>query len=429
MPAQPFESAPVRRRMYRLRDGLRCVSRPRIRACGYAAVTPRTAGGKVEREAQDGSVGVVVDGNGAARLTGLAHCGSIWECPVCQMAIKSARSREVMSAVEKHGRKRVAMLTLTVRHGIGHDLKHARDVVSNAWRATMMGAAFARFKDRLGLFGTIRALEVTHGANGWHPHLHILLFIDNEIPAEQLIDVSDEDDPDKTHRRWIPPELSWLIDRWRSKVAAIDPELTPSAEHGVTLSPVSGLNYITKLGLELTDPGHKEGRRGNRSPLQIAHDFVEASARIQPGPGQTREEQLIRRDAAIWRDYCAGMKGAKFLTWSRGLKRAFGIVERSDAEIAHHEEEPTERVQVGRIERYAWQSIRDLEVDTATAANCDGSVTPCGFVSAAYWICEQCERGGSRALQWALLQLACGEVGRPLAERWKRKARKRAQSY
>jgi hypothetical protein len=402
-PVRPFEPAPYRRRMYRLRDGLRCISRPRIRACGYAAIAPRVKGG--EREATDGSVGVIVDGHGTARLTGLAHCGSIWECPVCQCAIKAQRSREVEHAVEAHGRKRVAMLSLTVRHGIGDDLKHAREVVSNAWRAFCRGGAFERFKQRIGLWGTIRSLEVTHGSNGWHPHLHVLLLCKHELPREQLIEVTDDDGSE--HWRWTPPELGWLIDRWRSKVADLAPELAPDDQHGCQLSPVSvsgerntdgaAANYITKLGLEMSDPGIKRGRHLNRSPLQIANDFVELGS---------------KRDAALWQEYCRGMKGAKFLTWSRGLKRAFGIDERTDQEIALHEEEPAERVQVGRIECYAWQAIRDMVVDTATAANCDGSIEDVGMVSAAYWICEQCERGGKRALDWALLAVACGEVGR-----------------
>jgi hypothetical protein len=131
-PATPYVPRPVRRRMYRLRDGLRCLSRPRIRACGFA-IAPAPDG-------QVGSVGVVVDDEGKARYTGLIHCGSIWECPCCSMTVRAARAAEVTYAVESHGIKRCAMLTLTIRHdfAIGHDLKRVRQhLAANDARRTM----------------------------------------------------------------------------------------------------------------------------------------------------------------------------------------------------------------------------------------------------------------------------------------------------
>jgi len=47
--------------------------------------------------------------------------------------------------------------------------------IRNAWRRTTTGRAGKDFRKLLGIKGTIRALEVTHGQNGFHPHLHVLL--------------------------------------------------------------------------------------------------------------------------------------------------------------------------------------------------------------------------------------------------------------
>ncbi|MCP4961098.1 MAG: hypothetical protein GY925_17765 [Actinomycetia bacterium] len=35
-----------------------------------------------------------------------------------------------------------------------------------------------------GVVGWIAALEITHGPNGWHPHLHVLFFHREHLPVE-----------------------------------------------------------------------------------------------------------------------------------------------------------------------------------------------------------------------------------------------------
>jgi hypothetical protein len=362
--------------MYRLRDGLRCLSRPRIRACGFA-IAPAPDG-------QVGSVGVVVDDEGKARYTGLIHCGSIWECPCCSMTVRAARAAEVTYAVESHGIKRCAMLTLTIRHdfAIGHDLKRVRQALANIWRRTTRGAPWGRFKDRVGLWHSIRAIEVTYGErNGWHPHLHVLLLLRNEIPAEEW---------DAESNRWSPSGANgarWLAERWGDMVEnELGVHARPDEDHGCMLSPCHSSDYIAKLGLELSDPGVKRGRHHSRTPLEIAHDFCQHGR---------------RRDAGLWQAYAAAMKGARFLTWSLGCKLALGIKDTDDLELANHEEDASKDRTVATIKAYAWCAIRGRVIDT-----------PEGPCAACYWILEQAEAGGTEALNRALLQVATGEVGR-----------------
>lgn len=342
-------------------------------------------------DGQVGSVGVVVNEEGQARFTGLIHCGSIWECPYCSMKIRAARAKEVTYAVDTHGIKRCAMLTLTIRHDfeIGHDLKRVRQALANVYRRTIRGAPWQRFKQRVGLYHSIRALDLTYSErNGWHPHLHVLLLLHNEIPADEICEEVTEDG--EVRERWIPQGRNgaeWLINRWGDMVEAeLGAEARPDDTHGMVLSPCHKTDYIAKLGLELSDPGVKRGRQHGRTPLEIAADFV---------------AHRRKRDAALWKNYCEAMKGARFLTWSAGAKRALGLVERSDWDLAsdeHHS--PTDHT-VATIKSYAWRSIRGRIVDT-----------PEGECSASYWILEQAEKGGSEALKRALLQVASGEVGR-----------------
>jgi hypothetical protein len=46
--------------------------------------------------------------------------------------------------------------------------------------------------DRWGRLGSTRALEVTRSAgNGWHPHLHVLLYFGEQLPAEQVVELTE----------------------------------------------------------------------------------------------------------------------------------------------------------------------------------------------------------------------------------------------
>ncbi|MBW5466231.1 Rep protein, partial [Pseudomonas aeruginosa] len=70
--------------------------------------------------------------------------------------------------------------TLTVTNGLGDDLTTLHVQIRNAWRRTTTGRAVKDFRKLLGIKCTIRALEVTHGQNGFQPHLHVLLFLEQD---------------------------------------------------------------------------------------------------------------------------------------------------------------------------------------------------------------------------------------------------------
>jgi hypothetical protein len=115
-------------------------------------------------------------------------------------------------------------------------------------------------------------------------------------------------------------------------------------EHGVDLQPSHRSDYLIKSVWELVEPGSKRGRGKNRTPLQIA-----ASAANARKP----------TDVSLWVSYCDGMRGAKMLTWSRGLRAALGIsAEKSDQVVVEGEEQP-EAETVVVIDGYAWDRIRD----------------------------------------------------------------------
>lgn len=182
------------------------------------------------------------------------------------------------------------MLTLTVAHGLGDDLKALRMGVAKAWRYLLQGTRGARLKGSLGMAHYVRALEVTRGElNGWHPHCHLLLFTPREL------DKLDEDE---------------IWDAWQDCVRrALGEEHMPNRAHGVSLKPSHRDDYIAKLGLEVASITHKRGKKGSRSPWQVAGDAAAGD----------------RQSQALWVEYGSAMMGARQLSWSRGTRRFFGL--------------------------------------------------------------------------------------------------------
>jgi hypothetical protein len=304
----PFQQA--RRARFKLRDALRRVSPLRPSRCGRVRIAP--------------VLEILRGDDGRAHWSGLLTCGSVWSCPTCSAAIRTERAREVQDAVEAHGQDRTYLLSLTLRHAKRDDLRALRAAVAVAWRRMQTGAPWRRFRERVGFVGSIRALEVTHGKNGWHPHLHVLLLVD-DVGA-------------------LDADREWLQLRWRAAVVReLGAQHAPDLGTGCDLRPCHEASYVAKLGLELAMDQTKRAR-GGRNPWQIARDFA-----------RTRRP----RDGALWRAYADGLAGARMLTWSKGLRGEL----RSDDDVAR---DPGDLERERAQRRYAviagadWDAIRHV---------------------------------------------------------------------
>jgi len=242
------------------------------------------------------------------------------------MQIRAERADELKRAVYAWGAGNVVMLSLTVRHGLGNDLRATRRGLANAFQRLIRGEPWKRFRSKHGIEHHVRALEVTHGSHGWHPHLHALLFLEVPLSPEELVEAT-----------------AWLQERWRACVRrTLGSEAVPN-EHGVDLRASKRADYLAKFSFELVDPGGKRGRGSNRTPLQIA--MSAASGRCAD-------------DEALWAAYCAGMRGAKMLTWSAGLRAAVELdAEKSDEEVVEGEEQQEAEL-VAVMSGAAWDASR-----------------------------------------------------------------------
>lgn len=256
---------------------------------------------------------------------GLMVCGSVWACPVCAAKISERRRMELSGAVDlwRNTRGTVLMLTLTVPHTFGSKSFELLDNLLGAYRSFTSG------KYRLsnlvpGYAGAVRALEVTHGQNGWHPHLHVIVFTENqEVP---LTDIE-----------------ARLRDRWARVV--MRHKLGQINVHGLRLDDGSkAARYASKWGMaeELTKAHVKEGRQGGRTPWALIKDYMQ---------GDTQA-------GALFREFVQVFKGRSQLQWSRGLRQVLGMgEEKTDEEVALETVEADDLL-MARIDQADWRTIR-----------------------------------------------------------------------
>lgn len=263
--------------------------------------------------------GVSMVGNaGVAHYRGLSTCGSIWACPVCSAKIRNARALEIADAAANWHRagNTVLMVTLTAPHDLGMPLADLLSTIARAFSSVIAGRPWLRLKERVPVVGQIRSIEVTSGPNGWHPHIHALLFIDGQADAAQLAAVG-------IHVRA----------KWRRFItrAGYRP---PSELHGVkidvcTSAAEAGL-YVAKTqdgrspGNEMARADLKSGRAGHCTPFELLGEVADTG------------------DLAglpLWHEYEKATKGHQAITWSKGLRRLLLGVEpeRSDEELAAEE--------------------------------------------------------------------------------------------
>lgn len=248
-----------------------------------------------------------------ASYQGLQVCASPWTCPVCAAKISERRREEVAYAITGAKATGLALylLTLTFPHALGDSLEDSLDGALKAYSKLFSGKAGCKLRDRIGLQGTIRAIEVTHGANGWHPHFHVLLFVNPAIAGTPA---------DVQHQ---------IAPRWQS-VAVSSGLPCPSLARGCRVDGgEKAASYVAKgsswgLESELTKGQSKVAKTAKgRTPFQLLRDYADGD----------------KQSGALFAEYARVFQGKRQLVWSNGLKRRMAVVDRDDSELANMADE------------------------------------------------------------------------------------------
>lgn len=247
-------------------------------------------------------VSLIRKADGSAYFGGVMRCGSVWHCPECSPKISAVRASELNEALSgaRAARMPVAMLTVTFRHGRSDDLAS----ILCALKVALERFGQSRGWRGLGLSGHVTVTEVTHGnANGWHPHIHRLVF---GAPGQTEAD--------------LLSRLEALRSEWVRSGGKAGLDTSHGAAFQVQPASAAG-DYVSKFGAaeELALGSVKQGRgASSRSPWQLLADASEGD----------------KRAGALWAVYAQAFAGRRQLVWSKGLKALFGIGEADDEQAA-----------------------------------------------------------------------------------------------
>ncbi len=277
-----------RRRFAQQRTAAAILPRERVARCLWTVASISTGAQVWRREDR-------------CRLGGLQVCASVWTCPVCSARISETRRRELNRALEWARAEGLVpvLLTLTARHGVADELAPLLGGMKDAKRWLRQSRAWRAVKPSIA--GTITATELTHGANGWHPHFHELLLLraGDEAEAVALVETL---------------RAEWLRCLGRAGLsgagAAFDAQGAQAAGQ-----------YVAKWGAaeELALAARKTG--AGRHPIELL---------TAAGAGDDHA-------AALFAVYAAAFRGRRQLTWSPGLKAAAGLDEVPDDQAADAE--------------------------------------------------------------------------------------------
>ena len=273
---------------------------------------------------------------------GLMKCGSVWTCPVCASDITEVRRLELKQVVgswKSVSAHDVLMLTLTVPHYAKNSLGDVLSGITDAFRRFTNRKGFKQFSKEVGLEGRIRTLEVTYGENGWHPHFHILLFVDKKVASQNISSFK-----------------NILLAQWQS--ACVASGLPCPNEHGLDL--VNGMQaaaYVSKWGLEeeMTKGHLKQGKKdGHVSPFGLLDLY---------GAGDKKAGEKFKEFAECF-------KGKRQLVWSDGLKKKLGLTEeKTDQEIVDEVESSSEIFALVPVR--TWNKIIEKEKFCEMLAVCE----------------------------------------------------------
>lgn len=297
----------------------------------------------------DGAVPIFrqLDGS-SARMAKVKTCGSVWACPVCASKVAEVRRRELAYAMTKHieAGGYAYLVTFTFPHYMGQALEELMEPFAKARQSFQNSRKWKAVMDQAEKLGVVNSLEVTYGiGNGWHPHLHMLVFCNPGAFGEG--------EPDE-HGRLNSAAIEHLRGEWvrlLEKRGLVDgSNRSWATQYGLDVrGGKKAAEYIAKWGhdeswgmsSELTSSHAKTGARDTWGTKDHYTPF-QLLAMAKAGDGHA---------ICAFREFVKAFDGKRMLTWSKGLKAHFGIAEMDDEEAATEQELAlNDEHQVGEIE-------------------------------------------------------------------------------
>ena len=319
--------------------------------------------------------------HGKTFYSGLCTCGGVWVCPVCAAKIQARRTIEIQNLFQKAYKQRtdkdgktfytfgiqkqIIMLTLTYPHALSDKLAdslelHAKALsIFRSYNNKDTGNGYKKFKADIGYEGLVRSLEITHGANGWHPHTHELWVLDyweEDSEREQQI-------------------IEYLLKRWEhacKKVGLlVEDKVKAFRENALHVAfRANDSDYITKQNSandktwgadkEVACSNSKVGKKNGKAPFQILLDT-----------------ETCTKSRSLFIEYTLAMKGKAQMFWTPGLKGKVGVEEKTDEQLAEEMQDKADLLAL--LQREHWVCVvknkaRAEILDIAEGAGIEGLI-------------------------------------------------------
>lgn len=302
----------------------------------------------------EGNVGVFRKQNGSgARFSNLGTCGSVWHCPVCSAKVAEQRRKELQRAMVAWIRKGLIvatdgtpvmgedgllkstnhayLLTLTTPHNAEDQLAAFLPMFEKTIHTFKNSRTNKNNKKQYSIVGAITSREVTFGNNGWHPHLHMLVFAGHGM--------------EKDKRTIFMLKSAWL--RAAKKVGLLHrakslKDYRNFWKYGLDLrGGEKAAEYIAKFG--------RDEKWGQSSEMTRFHSKVGIRKGAFNDDLHFTPFQILewatngdKTASALFKEYAEVYHGKRMITWSRGLADKIGVDKKqpTDEEIAEQEINP-----------------------------------------------------------------------------------------
>lgn len=303
----------------------------------------RAAGGllQAERVAQCQRsltrLGVTVEriaDSGRTEFNGVLTCDSRWHCPICAAKITEGDRVELQQAMVCWKQRGGAhyLLTFTFPHSLALQLTEGVDKMQDAQRRLKGTRAYKAIMDAAGAVGAVKALEVTYGANGWHPHVHMIVFAN--AGAEAV--------------------LEGVRDLWAAAVEKVG--LGRVNEHGFDLRGGDfAADYVAKFGKEPSDTTRAAAGAWWTAAHELTKGHTKQTQRLKGATPFTLLRWYREGDSqagALFVEYAHAFKGRAQLYWSPGLRKKIDLLE-----LQQPEKPAPVRVKVAHLSRDDWHAV------------------------------------------------------------------------
>ena len=250
-----------------------------------------------------------VSADGNKRLSAVNFC-QLRLCPMCS-ARRARRSAYKLSRVldmveHEHSGVRYLFLTLTVRNVSGPELGSTLSSITAAWDRLIRQRPVRR-----AVKGWFRALEITRRRKQYHPHLHIILAVD-----ESYFSGGD-----------YIPHSEWVA-RWRQSLR---------------------VDYDPSVRIQVARD--KDGRAsGQAAALEAAKYAVKDSDYIDPRLSDTQAAEIVR----VYTYALRRRRLTAFGGWLKDAARALDADNLDDGDLVHVEDDTIREDLAEMIETYHW---------------------------------------------------------------------------